>query len=102
MLLKLPTEIMSEIATRAQARRKGLRLSQETLAARSGVSYGSIKRFETTGQISLESLLKVAVTLDALKDFDALFAPQTGEGFSLDDILKEKVARLRKTKDRPS
>ena len=102
MLLKLPNEILSEIAARARGRRKDLRLSQETLAARSGVSFGSVKRFETTGQISLESLLKIAVTLNALKDFDALFAPKAGEGFSLDEILKEKVARLRKTKERPS
>ena len=30
----------------------------------SGVSYGSVKRFESTGQISLLSLTKVAMALD--------------------------------------
>lgn len=30
----------------------------------SGVSYGSIKRFETTGMISLLSLTKIAMALD--------------------------------------
>lgn len=30
----------------------------------SGVSYGSIKRFETTGQMSLISLTRIAMALD--------------------------------------
>ena len=34
------------------------------LASISGVSYGSIKRFEATGQISLISLTKIAMALD--------------------------------------
>jgi len=96
MLLKLPNEVLNEISARARARRKAFRLSQETLAARSGVSLGSVKRFERIGQISLESLLKIAVTLDALKDFDVPFAAKVAEEVSLDDILKETTSRPRR------
>ena len=47
--------------------------SQAELALRSGVSLGSIKRFEQSGQISLESLVKMAHLLDRLNDFDVVF-----------------------------
>ena len=39
----------------------------------SGVSYGSIKRFETTGQISLLSLTKIAMALDVADELRELF-----------------------------
>ena len=39
----------------------------------SNVSYGSIKRFETTGQISLLSLTQIAVALDAIDEIRNLF-----------------------------
>jgi transcriptional regulator with XRE-family HTH domain len=38
--------------------------TQEGLAKRSGVSLGSLKRFESSGHISLESLLKLALVLE--------------------------------------
>jgi transcriptional regulator with XRE-family HTH domain len=50
-------------------------LSQLELARRSGVSLASIKRFELIGQISLESLLKLAQILNRLQDFDPLLTP---------------------------
>lgn len=56
--------------------RKALKLSQKELAKRSGVSYGSIKRFEQHGEISLRSLLKIADALNALQDFVNLFSTQ--------------------------
>ena len=40
----------------------------------SGVSHGSIKRFETTGQISLISLTKIAIALDIAEELRSLFS----------------------------
>lgn len=39
----------------------------------SNVSYGSIKRFEASGQISLLSLTKLAIALDVADDLRGLF-----------------------------
>lgn len=39
----------------------------------SGVSYGSIKRFETTGMISLLSLTKIAMALDMADELRDIF-----------------------------
>lgn len=71
---KTPDVIQAELAERIRARRKELRYSQAELARRSGVSLGSLKRFECTHEISLASLVKLSVALDCREDFDALFA----------------------------
>ena len=62
------------IASRAREKRLARNMTQKELADRTGVSLGSIKRFETTGLISLASLLEIALVLDSLTDFEALFA----------------------------
>ena len=48
-------ELDLKLAQRVRNIRKRRSISQEKLASMSGVSYGSVKRFESTGQISLLS-----------------------------------------------
>jgi transcriptional regulator with XRE-family HTH domain len=74
-LSKKPSDSLREIAQRHKVLRKQAGFSQSELAKRSGVSLGSLKRFETTGQISLESLLLLADVLNRLDDFDAVLKP---------------------------
>lgn len=66
--------VLVELTNNVKARRKELKLSQRLLAQKSGVSYASIRRFESTGDISLTSLLRIASTLNCLEDFKTLFA----------------------------
>ncbi len=66
---------MEQIAERHRALRKRAGYSQSELARRSGVSLGSLKRFESTGQVSLESLLKLVEILDRLEDFEWVLKP---------------------------
>ena len=61
-------ELDKKIADRVRLIRKRRSISQEKLAQISGVSFGSVKRFETTGQISLLSLTKIAMALDMADD----------------------------------
>jgi transcriptional regulator with XRE-family HTH domain len=72
---KKPYDFLQEIALRHKALRKQAGFSQSELAKRSGVSLGSLKRFEITGQISLESLLKLTDVLNRLNDFEAILQP---------------------------
>lgn len=67
------TGIVYELVKRVKAARKKKKLTQRQLAERTGVSYGSIRRFEQTGEISLLSLVKIANALDCLEDFNELF-----------------------------
>ena len=68
--------VVNGIVERATKKRKQMKISQKELSQKSGVAYASIRRFETTGEISLTSLLKIAHALDALKDFENLFKGQ--------------------------
>ncbi|MBF0580567.1 helix-turn-helix transcriptional regulator [Erysipelotrichaceae bacterium RD49] len=78
-------QIQEEIKERMVARRKEKHFSQQKLAARSGVSLGSIKRFERTNEISLTSLLKIAGALEDAESFDQLFARQHFE--SIEEVI---------------
>ncbi len=71
--IKTPFEMTIDIAKRAKKQRLALNLSQQNLSKKSGISYGTLKKFEQTGKISLESLLKIALTLNAFNEFDSLF-----------------------------
>ncbi|MFV0554582.1 MAG: helix-turn-helix domain-containing protein [Mangrovibacterium sp.] len=64
-----PHSIAQELAERHKVLRKQMKLSQADMAERAGVSLGSLKRFESTGQISLDSLLRLAHLLGRLEDF---------------------------------
>lgn len=72
-VVKTPLAVMTELAEKTQLLRKKNKISQQEFAKRSGISFGSIKRFETTGQISLESLLKIAYFFNRLNDFSTVF-----------------------------
>ena len=93
--LKTPSEVLRELAVRFKARRLVMDLSQEGLAQRSGVSWSSLKRFERTGLISLASLLRLALVLDCLQDFEKICTDQGRElaETSLDEILAAPKAR---------
>ena len=68
-----PEEINQKLAQRLKQLRKRRGVSQLQLSEKSNVSYGSIKRFETTGQISLISLTKLCVALDCADEIRQLF-----------------------------
>lgn len=71
-----------EVSERLGARMMQLRLARDwrraTLAERAGVSPATVSRFETTGQITLENLLKLAHALDALDAFEGVFVAPAG------------------------
>ena len=96
VMIKTIEELMQEIAERVKGRRLALNFTQLGVSERSGVSLGTIKKFERTGRISLESLLKLAMALGATKEFELLFtANATDENMSLDDLLTQPAVRKR-------
>ena len=71
---RTPKEIDKMIAERIRNIRKRRKLSQEKLSEKSGVSLGSVKRFEHTGEISLSSLTKIAIAMECENDLESLFS----------------------------
>lgn len=84
-----PEEINLALAKRLSRIRKRRNLSQVQLSEKSNVSYGSIKRFETSGQISLLSLTKLCVALGCVEEIKNLFA-QVEYG-SIEEVLRERT-----------
>lgn len=79
-------ELAIELAARLKSRRLAQRLTQEGLAQRSGVSLGTLKKFERTGQIALVSFIRLVV---ALKDEAALENLLLARKFeTLDEVME--------------
>lgn len=74
-LLSSPKTIQKMVAQRARRVRLDLNWSQQDLADRSGVSMGSLRRFESTGEISFKSLVAISIALNRSLELKALFAP---------------------------
>lgn len=81
-------ELDQKLAQRVRNIRKRRSISQQKLAAMSGVSYGSIKRFETTGQISLLSLTKIATALGIAEELRHLFTQVPY--LTLEEVMNER------------
>lgn len=90
-------EIQQEIAARFVLIRKVNRVSQKRMSEISGVPYATIRRFEKTGNISLESLVKLALAFRLYDDLDALFAHSL-KFKTIDDVIRmnREWDRLRK------
>ncbi len=86
---KTPNEIAKSLADKIKEHRKKLKISQEVLAQKSGVSLGSIKRFETKYEISLQSFIKIAIALDLDNEFENLFTQKTYN--SINEIINRGV-----------
>lgn len=78
-----------EIAKRFVAIRKNRKVSQQRLSILSGVSYASIRRFEKSGDISLSSLVKLALSLQLYDDLDNLFKNHQ-EYKTIEDIIRDQ------------
>lgn len=69
-------EVCKELGIRLKAQRLAQRLTQEELAARAGVSTGTVKNLENKGQSSMESAVRIALALGLADDFQHLFKLQ--------------------------
>lgn len=86
-------ELDLKLAQRVRNIRKRRSISQEKLASMSGVSYGSVKRFESTGQISLLSLTKVAMALDIADELRNIFSQVPYR--DIKEVIKEVINETR-------
>jgi len=102
LTLTSPGALLRQIARRAVARRLALGWTRDELARRSSIAPDTLKRFEQTGHVSLERLLKIAVALDAVGEFGALFPPPEATSLAELDALaavrRRQRGRLRGTR----
>jgi len=91
-----PKALALQIAINAKTRRLELNLTQEELAQKSGVSLGSVKRFESKHEISLKHLLLIAVVLNSTEDFKNLFLQKQYR--SIDEVVVKKEMKRKRAR----
>lgn len=85
-LSKTPGEIQKLIAERIRIIRRRRKISQKKLSELSGVSLGSVKRFEQSGEISFLSLIKIATALGLNNELEHLF--EDVPPLSIEEIIR--------------
>jgi transcriptional regulator with XRE-family HTH domain len=91
-----PLDICRAVSERARAARLAADLTQEGLAQRSGVSLGTLKRFESSGAASLEVVVRIALALRMEGGFERVF--QAPRFSSMDEVIASPKKRQRGTK----
>ncbi len=87
-LLFSPSDVALALAQRLKGIRKRKKITQRQLAARSNVSYASLCRFEQTGQVSLESFIKVSMELGVIDEVKDLFTRPVYS--SIEEVLNDR------------
>lgn len=67
------SEVCEHLGQRLRAQRLAQLLTQADLAARAGVSTGTVRTLENTGLVSADSLVRVALTLGLANTLQPLF-----------------------------
>ena len=82
-------DVQQKLAKTVRQRRKQLKLSRQALAERSTVPAPTIKKFETTGQISLRQFILLWQCVDDLGRLLELSKTSAQEPRSIEDVLKQ-------------
>lgn len=71
-----PVVVQRKIGRQFQAKRLAQNLTQAALSEKSGVSLGTLRRFEQEGEISLKHLVLLAMSLNLAQELEGLFRPE--------------------------
>jgi len=88
-MLKTPSELVEELASRIRVRRLAMGLPQQEAALRSGIAYRTWRRLETEGKASIEDLIKAAIALRCEEALEALFPAPSAT--NLDELLRRQA-----------
>lgn len=87
IVLKTPQEMAVDAAKRFKEMRKAKKITIKELSRNSGVPYSTIRRFESSGEISFISLVKIVSTVGEDEEITNLFAKRIPA--SIEEIIRE-------------
>lgn len=90
------------LGTRAQRLRLSRNLTQRELATNAGVGLKQLRRLEATGEASLETAIRIAVSLGVQEPFGALFEPPPFKSLAEAEARNAVVTRRRARKKKSS
>ena len=80
-------DVQHQLTQAIKDKRKSLKLSRQALAYQSTVPASTIKKFETTGQISLRQFILLWQCVDSLENLIAVIKPQTAQPTTIAEVL---------------
>lgn len=86
MLLETPYEMAAETAKRFRKVRTAKKITLKSLSERSGVPYSTVRRFESTGEISFLSLVKITSAIGEDSQITSLFAETVPS--SIEEVIR--------------
>ena len=93
LINKTPDSIIESLSKKVRQRRLERNWTQKLLASKAGISLGSYRRFESTGEISLRGLVMISIVLDLEDDFDKLFSTRSYQ--TMDELLTANESKER-------
>ncbi|WP_409333780.1 helix-turn-helix domain-containing protein [Burkholderia sp. Bp8963] len=91
-----PSEIVKLICERLRTERLASQMTQADVAARAGVGANTVSNLEAGRNVSLETVVRVAMVLGRSKELEGLFLPKLD---SIEDILRyEQTAKRQRSK----
>lgn len=85
--------ICLQIAKRLTAVRLQKTWTRDQLAEQANINVYTLKRFERTGQISLDRLIKICKALDMYDEFERVFKPRQRVSVDGWEVKPEKVRK---------
>jgi transcriptional regulator with XRE-family HTH domain len=96
MLFISLSKAQKTLAQNVRERRLQMDLTQEGLAERSGVALSTLRKFEQTGIISLESFLKILSIVGGLEEVIEVLKPNKPVFKSIDEVLNNDEKTIKK------
>ncbi len=96
ILLCTVSKAQGQLCEQVKAIRVSQGLTQAGLANRSGVPLPTLRKYEQTGRISLESFLKILMVLGCLEAFVQALTDHSEHFASIDDVLDDRPKKSRK------
>jgi len=91
-----PSRAKKALAVNMKEHRLALNLTQVGLSERAGVQLGTLRKFEQSGDISVENLVKLMMIIGGLKKTVAASAPDPVNFASIEEVISGKVPPNRK------
>ena len=98
--LSTPAEILHTLGVRLREQRLAQSLTQRDLAHMAGLSLGALRKLESNGQCSLETLVRAAQALGLLEALEGLFAlkrQSIAQMEQIDAVSRRRRAPRKKT-----
>ncbi len=91
--LTTANDVQQQLALAVRTKRKQIKLSRDALAKKSTVPASTIKKFETTGQISLRQFILLWQCVDSLESLLKLSKEEPNQPTSIDEVLNQDLLK---------